>query len=420
MLLTSAVRSAGDDRRDDTAQDARYVCPRQPQDSAFWSSSRHARSRRTARSESNDPRTTRTIRTIRTMNIVSVSWGDHLSFGEGDGRLDTPEKLRRRLPVWRDELGAGALHWRMLRSRIPGTYCGGSRLPSSRRRRQRGRLGWDDFTIVPAMAREAGLSPWLYVTVFDEGWPLASASTCVASAITTRCTGSTSRGRAILTRDHPQWLVSIAPDASGRRAWSRCRIPRRVVRSSIDGCVSSSRRSSTGLFVCLRSQSRPADTADQFGFNEPARRDFLERYGVDVTRESFDIQAWRDLLGSYLTALVSELRIALGRIGKRSGDRLRPRRRAGPAARQHDAAVARLGAPRPRRSSRHRSELVAVPVDVASAVADASRHGLRAELSRWHRNAATRRTPVIDVCARASPSSAVELFVARQWCERSR
>ena len=93
------------------------------------------------------------------------------------------------------------------------------------------------------------------------------------------------------------------PDASGRREWSRCRIRRRVVRSSIDGRASSSRPSSTGLFVCLRSQSRPADTADQFGFNEPARRDFLERYGIDVTREPFDIQAWRDLLGSYLTAL---------------------------------------------------------------------------------------------------------------------
>src|SRR5688572_32892310 len=68
-------------------------------------------------------RTIRTIRTVRTMtNIVSVSWSDHLSFGEREGRLDTPEKLKRRLLVWRDELGAGALHWRMTRSRIPGTY----------------------------------------------------------------------------------------------------------------------------------------------------------------------------------------------------------------------------------------------------------------------------------------------------------
>jgi len=87
-------------------------------------------------------------------NVVSVSWGDHLSFGEGDGRLDTPEKLRRRLSVWRDELGAGAVHWRMLRSRIAGTYSAapGYRHPSETAAT---RLGWDDFAIVPTMAREA-------------------------------------------------------------------------------------------------------------------------------------------------------------------------------------------------------------------------------------------------------------------------
>jgi hypothetical protein len=35
------------------------------------------------------------------MNIVSVSWGDHLTFGEGDGRLDTPDKVVRRMRAWR-------------------------------------------------------------------------------------------------------------------------------------------------------------------------------------------------------------------------------------------------------------------------------------------------------------------------------
>ena len=52
-------------------------------------------------------------------NIVNVSWGDHLIFGEGDGRLATPDAVARRLVVWRHRLGAAAIHWRMLRSRIP-------------------------------------------------------------------------------------------------------------------------------------------------------------------------------------------------------------------------------------------------------------------------------------------------------------
>jgi hypothetical protein len=55
-------------------------------------------------------------------NIVSVSWPDHLSFGEGDGLLDTPERVARRMGAWREELGASALHWRLMRARIPGRF----------------------------------------------------------------------------------------------------------------------------------------------------------------------------------------------------------------------------------------------------------------------------------------------------------
>ena len=39
-------------------------------------------------------------------NVVSVSWGDHLVFGEGAGRLATPADLARRMPAWRDLRGS--------------------------------------------------------------------------------------------------------------------------------------------------------------------------------------------------------------------------------------------------------------------------------------------------------------------------
>ena len=45
-----------------------------------------------------------------THNIVSVSWSDHLVFGEGDGRLNSIDALRRRMQSWREELGAGIAH----------------------------------------------------------------------------------------------------------------------------------------------------------------------------------------------------------------------------------------------------------------------------------------------------------------------
>jgi hypothetical protein len=249
------------------------------------------------------------------MNIVSVSWGDHLAFGEGDGTLDTPEKLHRRLAVWRDELGAGSLHWRMLRSRIAGTYSAapGYRHPSDAAAKK---LDWDDFAIVPAIARDAGLSPWLYVTVWDEGWPLASDEERRVS-YHNEMHGQHVAWHSDLTRDHPEWLVVDRAGHRRQQGVVSLSYPE-ARRAFIDRWVRLIEPTAfDGLFLCLRSQSRPADTADQFGFNAPARRDFIDRYGMDVTREPFDIQAWRDMLGSYVTTLVSELRVALEHAGKR-------------------------------------------------------------------------------------------------------
>ena len=50
------------------------------------------------------------------------------------------------------------------------------------------------------------------------------------------------------------------------------------------------------------------DHADQFGFNEPVRRDYQELYGRDIVSEDFDVQVWRDLLGGYFTKFLEELR----------------------------------------------------------------------------------------------------------------
>jgi hypothetical protein len=350
------------------------------------------------------------------MNIVSVSWGDHLSFGEGDGKLDTPEKLQRRLPVWRDELGAGALHWRMLRARIPGTYSAapGYRHPSET---AAARLGWDDFEIVPALARDAGLSPWLYVTVWDEGWPLASEEVRRVS-YHNDMHGQHVAWQSDVTRDHPEWLavdrdgrerqhgvVSLSyPEA--RRAfidrWLRLIAPTRF----------------DGLFVCVRSQSRPAEPADQFGFNEPARTDFIERFAVDPAREAFDVENWRALLGSYLTALLSDLRAALESVGKRlaigcaRGDVLGPP----------------LGnATLPWRDWVRRSLVDRLVIDQNSSQCPSMWHQLwpmhrgtgylqnyldGTGLPSLEEHLSTAYAPVVA-------DSRVELFVARQWCERS-
>jgi hypothetical protein len=350
------------------------------------------------------------------VNVVSVSWSDHLSFGDDDGRLDTPEKLQRRLPVWRDALGAGTLHWRMMRSRIAGTYTAapGYRHPTET---AAGGIDWADFDVVPALAREAGLSPWLYVTVFDEGWPLAPDDVRRVSYHNEKH-GQHVAWQSDLTRDHPHWLavdregrerqlgvVSLAyPEA--RQAFID-RWMRLITPTGFDG-----------LFLCLRSQSKPASTGDQFGFNEPARRDFMERFGVDVSRESFDLQAWRHLLGSYLTALVRELRIALGGIGKRlsigcaRGDVLGP-----PLG---NATLAW-------REWVSQGLIDGLVIDQRSSQCPSMWH----QLWPMHRGTGyvqsyldgTGLPPLVEhVSETYGPriaDSRVELFVARQWCERS-
>ena len=106
-------------------------------------------------------------------NVISVSWGDHLTFGEGDGLLDTPEALRRRAPVWRDKQGAGILDWRSERTISKGRYRA-ARGYRSAVRKLRKTVDWDDYAEVTAVAHELGMKAYLYLSLFAEGWPLPS------------------------------------------------------------------------------------------------------------------------------------------------------------------------------------------------------------------------------------------------------
>jgi hypothetical protein len=242
-------------------------------------------------------------------NIVSVSWGDHLVFGEGDGKLDTPDVLRRQMEVWREELGAGKLHWRQNRTRNQGQaqaapgYEPGERIENSLN------VDWDDFQIVPELARDAGISPWLYVSMFDEGWPLPSEEERRVSFHNSGH-GQEVSWQSDFTIAHPEF---VTVDRSGeRRQWGVLSMAYPAAREHLcnrftdllDGY------GFDGLFVCLRSQSRPAEPADEYGFNDPVRDEYQERRGRDIRTEEFDVQVWRDLQGEYLTEFFAELRAA--------------------------------------------------------------------------------------------------------------
>ena len=247
-------------------------------------------------------------------NIASVSWGDHLVFGEGAGRLSTVEAVRDRMLHWRDELGAGTIHWRCTRNRIPGRYFAG------RGYRHFSRSGapdmdWDDFLVVPELAHDADMKAYLYVTVFDEGWPLLPKKVRERSYHNKMHCQHTS-WQSDFSRKHPEYTMV---DRSGRvrQVGVLCLAYPAVRRHFIkrfDGLLRNTEFD--GLFLCLRSQSRPADHADQFGFNRPVRKEFRSRYGHEIGETKGDLQAWRDLTGGHLTLFLSELKDNLDTMGR--------------------------------------------------------------------------------------------------------
>lgn len=239
-----------------------------------------------------------------TDNIASVSWGDHLVFGEGDGQLTTPQALANRILSWREDLDARILHWRLPNAQIPGQYNKSPDYPDTIMKRTI--VDWDYFKLVPTIAHQYGLEAYLYVSIFDEGFPLASVEERKVS-YHNAMHGQHIAWQSDFSRRHPEFALV---DRNGLRQWGVLSLAypqvrehfRRVIRGWL------ARGEWDGLFVCLRSQSRPADYADQFGFNEPICQDYLIRYGCDIRKQDFDLQLWRDLRGEYLTAFIGELR----------------------------------------------------------------------------------------------------------------
>ncbi len=239
-------------------------------------------------------------------NIVSVSWGDHLVFGEGDGRLDSPGAFRRRLQHWKTELEADRIHWRCIRSKITGKYSHGRGYrhffqPHAQK------TVWDDHKVVPDTANEMGMKVFLYVSLFDEGWPLLPKKVRAVSyhnEMHCQHVGWQSD----FSRKNPRYAVV---DRTGKKhQWGVLCLAYPEVRHHFIARYERllAAGSFDGLFVCLRSQSRPADFADQFGFNRPVRDDYLKRYGRDIWKEDFELAKWRNLLGEYLTLFLTELK----------------------------------------------------------------------------------------------------------------
>jgi len=240
---------------------------------------------------------------------VSVSWGDHLIFGEGDGRLDSPEALEHRMAYWREELRASKIHWRITRAHFKGRYHTARGYPRTIKNRVKS-IQWKPLQVVPHLAHKFGMKAYLYVSLFDEGRPLPPKKVRMVS-YHNAMHGQHISWQSHFSRRNPEFAVK---DRTGQKCqWGVLCPAYPEVRVHFRRCFEQLLKGGDfdGLFVCLRSQSRPADFGDEFGFNEPVRREFLARYGRDICKQDFDLQCWRDLLGGYLTRFLSELRKTL-------------------------------------------------------------------------------------------------------------
>jgi hypothetical protein len=71
-----------------------------------------------------------------------------------------------------------------------------------------------------------------------------------------------------------------------------------------------------GIYMDTRTECMAPELADQFGFNEPIVEEFQRRYGVDIRKEDFDLENWRELRGAYFTLFLKEASAVIHGKGK--------------------------------------------------------------------------------------------------------
>ena len=175
------------------------------------------------------------------------------------------------------------------------------------------RKAWDAGILKNAVdsVKRAGMEVQMWISLFDEG--------CPPKVLYSDRVPFPWQSR--FSRDNPQYLShdrSIDPNGRkyhyGHLEFAYPEVRRYtldVIRKFSDTFPFD------GVFLSVRSHSPPPDHADQFGFNEPIVREFERRYGKNILRQSFDLEAWRSLRGEYFTTLLREVRAHLASRGQK-------------------------------------------------------------------------------------------------------
>ena len=197
--------------------------------------------------------------------------------------MDSPEKIQTRLKIWKRKFKADKIYWRHFRTDLEGKFYVAKGYKNLYKEII-SNIKWDDFEIVPDIFHSNGVKAYLYVSLFDEGCPLPSKRVRKRSFLNDRHWQHISWQSRFVT-DHPEFLM-VDRTGNLRHNGVLCLAYPEVRKHLLEKYLRLlNGYSFDGLFICLRSQSKPPEYADQFGFNEPIREDFMDRYGRDICKE---------------------------------------------------------------------------------------------------------------------------------------
>jgi hypothetical protein len=232
-------------------------------------------------------------------DIVNVSWGDHIEWGEGVAALRSPEQVAAGVRRWKEQAGASKVYWRGC-NRFISQYTRTFTRPGAPPRRyytNMAQIEMDEFQTICDAAHGEGLPAYLYLAIFDEGWPLLDGQDDKYTS-----------WQSEFTVAHPEYLARDRTGSEVHHGVMCYAYPE--VRAYKLQCIREilADYPFDGIFICTRSQSKPAAHADQFGFNEPVVEAYQQRYGVNILEQDFDVEAWRRLRGEFVTQFLRELR----------------------------------------------------------------------------------------------------------------
>ena len=156
----------------------------------------------------------------------------------------------------------------------------------------------DDAEVATQAAREAGISIYCYVNMYDEGMP----------PHVDNYTHGRYPWESTFFREHPDYYACDRDWQ--KRHWGVPEYAYTEVREyklrELAHLVD--RYEWDGVYVATRGHRMPAEHGDQYGFNRPVAEAFWQRHGVDILTQNFDLEAWRRLRGEFVTEYLREVR----------------------------------------------------------------------------------------------------------------